>query len=40
VVSALSDGAPADLAAWVGCVFNLIERCANDIHLYLRFVGD
>lgn len=37
---ALVDGTPADLEPWVRCVSDLIERCANEIHLYLRFVGD
>jgi hypothetical protein len=38
--SALSDDAPENVRRWIADVAGLIERCATDVHLYLRFSGD
>ncbi len=36
----LVDDAPEDVRRWIGDVAKLIERCASDMHLYVRFSGD
>ena len=38
--SALAADAPEDAQSWVNDVARLIERCATDMHLYVRFSGD
>ena len=36
----LANDVPEDTQGWVNDVAQLIERCATDVHLYVRFSGD
>lgn len=38
--SVLTENAPPDLRPWMLDVAELVERCATDVHLYVRFEGD
>ena len=38
--TALMEGAPDDVLAWIQDVAGLIHRCSTELHLYVRFSGD